>query len=97
MIVDIGRWVLQEAVAQLAQWLATGVGDGLTISVNVSARQLRDPGIVEAALADLPAGETVQFERLGYFCPDSDSSPGLLVFNRTLGLKDSWARMKLGS
>jgi glutaminyl-tRNA synthetase len=36
----------------------------------------------------------VQFERLGYFCPDPDSSPERLVFNRTLGLKDSWARIK---
>jgi len=34
----------------------------------------------------------VQFERLGYFCPDPDSSADLLVFNRTLGLKDSWAK-----
>ena len=40
MIVDIGRWVLQEGVAQLARWLATGVGHDLTISVNVS----RTPG-----------------------------------------------------
>ncbi len=47
---------------------------------------------VEPALAELPVGETVQFERLGYFCPDPDSSPERLVFNRTLGLRDSWAR-----
>jgi diguanylate cyclase (GGDEF)-like protein len=55
MIVDIGRWVLQEAVAQLAQWLATGVGDGLTISVNVSARQVREPGFADEVLALLRA------------------------------------------
>jgi glutaminyl-tRNA synthetase len=36
----------------------------------------------------------VQFERLGYFCPDLDSTPDRLVFNRTLGLRDSWARLK---
>jgi glutaminyl-tRNA synthetase len=47
---------------------------------------------VEPALAELPVGETVQFERLGYFCPDPDFSPERLVFNRTLGLRDSWAR-----
>ncbi len=49
---------------------------------------------VESALADLPAGETVQFERLGYFCPDPDSAPGALVFNRTLTLRDTWAKLQ---
>jgi glutaminyl-tRNA synthetase len=49
-------------------------------------------GYVEPSLADAPVGETVQFERLGYFCPDPDSRPGALVFNRTLTLKDSWAK-----
>ena len=50
--------------------------------------------LVEPTLAELPVGETVQFERLGYFCPDPDSTPGRLVFNRTLGLKDTWARLQ---
>jgi glutaminyl-tRNA synthetase len=50
--------------------------------------------LVEPVLAELPIGETVQFERLGYFCPDPDSTPGRLVFNRTLGLRDSWARLQ---
>jgi glutaminyl-tRNA synthetase len=36
----------------------------------------------------------VQFERLGYFCADPDSTPKQLVFNRTLGLRDSWARLQ---
>jgi glutaminyl-tRNA synthetase len=49
---------------------------------------------VEPSLADVPAGETVQFERLGYFCPDPDSAPGALVFNRTLTLRDTWARLQ---
>ena len=42
----------------------------------------------------MPVGETVQFERLGYFCPDPDSQPGALVFNRTLTLKDTWAKLQ---
>ncbi len=50
--------------------------------------------LVEPNLADIPAGETVQFERLGYFCPDPDSAPGALVFNRTLTLKDTWAKVQ---
>ena len=49
---------------------------------------------VEASLADAPVGETVQFERLGYFTPDTDSRPGALVFNRTLTLKDTWAKVR---
>jgi glutaminyl-tRNA synthetase len=38
----------------------------------------------------------VQFERLGYFCRDPDGAPGKLVFNRTIGLRDSWARQQAG-
>ena len=49
---------------------------------------------VEPAAAETPVGETVQFERLGYFCADPDSQPGRPVFDRTVTLKDSWARMQ---
>jgi len=49
---------------------------------------------VEPSLADVPVGQTVQFERLGYFCPDPDSADGALVFNRTLTLKDTWAKLQ---
>jgi glutaminyl-tRNA synthetase len=49
---------------------------------------------LEPALADVPVGETVQFERLGYFSPDVDSAPGHPVFNRTLTLKDTWAKLQ---
>ena len=49
---------------------------------------------VEPTLVDVPVGETVQFERLGYFTPDLDSKPGHLVFNRTLTLKDTWAKLQ---
>jgi glutaminyl-tRNA synthetase len=51
-------------------------------------------GFVEPSLADAAVGETVQFERLGYFCPDPDSRPGRPVFNRTLTLKDTWAKVQ---
>jgi glutaminyl-tRNA synthetase len=49
---------------------------------------------VEASTALLSAGSTVQFERLGYFCVDPDSKPGAPVFNRTITLKDSWAKIE---
>ena len=44
-------------------------------------------------LAGAAAGTRVQFERLGYFCVDSDSQPGALVFNRTVTLRDTWAKI----
>jgi glutaminyl-tRNA synthetase len=49
-------------------------------------------GFVEPALVEAPIGEAVQFERLGYFTPDPDSTPGHPVLNRAITLKDSWAR-----
>jgi glutaminyl-tRNA synthetase len=50
-------------------------------------------GFVEPSLAGAPVGETVQFERLGYFCADPDSRAGRPVFDRTLTLKDTWAKV----
>ena len=47
---------------------------------------------VEPSAAAAAAGTRFQFERLGYFCVDADSQPGRPVFNRTVTLKDSWAR-----
>ena len=49
---------------------------------------------LEPALADAAEGETVQFERQGYFCSDPDSTPDRLVFNRTIGLRDSWTKIQ---
>ncbi len=49
---------------------------------------------LEPSVAGAPAGTRYQFERLGYFCVDADSTPGRLVFNRTVTLKDSWARIE---
>jgi glutaminyl-tRNA synthetase len=47
-------------------------------------------------LAEMPVGEAVQFERLGYFCPDSTSRTDALVFNRTIELRDTWAKLQVG-
>jgi glutaminyl-tRNA synthetase len=49
---------------------------------------------IEPALSEAAPGTRFQFERLGYFCMDPDSRPGSPVFNRTVTLKDSWARMQ---
>lgn len=50
-------------------------------------------GWLEPSLKDAPVGQTFQFERVGYFCPDRDSSVDHLVFNRTVTLKDTWAKI----
>jgi glutaminyl-tRNA synthetase len=49
---------------------------------------------VEPSAAAAPAGTRYQFERIGYFCVDKDSAPGKPVFNRTVTLKDSWAKFE---
>ena len=48
----------------------------------------------EPSLAHAVAPDRFQFERLGYFCVDPDSRPGALVFNRTVSLRDTWARIE---
>jgi glutaminyl-tRNA synthetase len=71
------------------------VGDGDPFDdLNPDSETVLRGCLVEPSLAGVPAGETVQFERLGYFCPDPDSAPGALVFNRTLTLRDTWAKLQ---
>ena len=65
------------------------VGDLRPRSVDVLRECRLEPG-----LADAVPGETVQFERQGYFCVDPDSTPGALVFNRTVALRDTWAKIQ---
>ena len=48
---------------------------------------------LEPGLADVEPGSRYQFERQGYFCADPDSAPGKLVFNRTVTLRDTWAKI----
>jgi glutaminyl-tRNA synthetase len=49
---------------------------------------------VEPSLATAKPGDRFQFERMGYFCVDPDSKPGALVFNRTVTLRDTWAKIE---
>ena len=51
-------------------------------------------GYVEPALASLPVGDVVQFERQGYFTADRDGTQDRPVFNRTVGLRDTWAKVR---
>ena len=69
-------------------------GTDILEDVNPGSEVVLTGCLVEPSLSQTRVGETVQFERLGYFCPDRDSAPGALVFNRTLGLRDTWAKVQ---
>jgi glutaminyl-tRNA synthetase len=71
-----------------------GADGDLLADLNPASETIVRSAMVEPSLSEATPGETVQFERLGYFTPDPDSSPDGLVFNRTLTLKDSWAKVQ---
>ena len=72
-----------------------GSGDDWLSDLNPDSLNIVQ-ALLEPSLADLPAGEAVQFERLGYFCRDADDGDGP-VFNRTVSLRDTWAKEKAKS
>ena len=71
------------------------VPEGKTFLDNLNPDSLRMVrALLEPALADTEVGRTMQFERLGYFCKDKDSTSELPVFNRTATLRDTWAKLE---
>ncbi len=68
-------------------------GQNFTDNLNPNSLEVIANAKLEPSLANAAAGSRYQFERLGYFCVDTDSKPGRPVFNRTVALKDSWARI----
>src|SRR5215470_16808500 len=69
-------------------------GKDFTSNLNPHSLEVVNPAKLEPSLASAGPGTRFQFERLGYFCVDSDSRAGKLVFNRTVALKDTWAKME---
>src|ERR1700678_318341 len=67
-------------------------GEDFTASLNPNSLEVITNAKVEPSLAKATEGGRFQFERLGYFCVDPDSKPGRPVFNRTVALKDTWAK-----
>lgn len=67
-------------------------GEHFTADLNPNSLEVLSNARVEPALAERNSPEPVQFERQGYFCPDPDSKPGRPVFNRTVGLRDTYAK-----
>jgi len=73
-----------------------GADGDVMADLNPESQEILRGCLAEPTLAAEPAGEPVQFERQGYFCADPDSTPDALVFNRTVGLRDTWAKMQAG-
>ena len=73
-----------------------GAEGDIMADLNTESLEIISGCLVEPALAAANSAETVQFERTGYFCPDPDSTSDRLVFNRTVGLRDTWAKVKAG-
>ena len=69
-------------------------GKDVLDNLNPNSLQIIAGAKVEPSLASAAAGTRYQFERLGYFCVDPDSKSGKPVFNRTVALKDAWARVE---
>jgi glutaminyl-tRNA synthetase len=71
-------------------------GRDFTANLNPHSLEVIRGVKVEPSLATPALEERYQFERIGYFCVDQDSTPGRPVFNRTVALKDTWAKIAKG-
>jgi glutaminyl-tRNA synthetase len=69
-------------------------GEDWKASLNPDSLQVLTGCKVEPGLADAEPGTRVQFLRMGYFCVDPDSTPEVRVFNETVGLRDTWAKIE---
>jgi glutaminyl-tRNA synthetase len=69
-------------------------GQDFTANLNPNSLEIIANAKLEPSLANAAVGNRYQFERLGYFCVDLDSKAGKLVFNRTVALKDTWAKVE---
>jgi glutaminyl-tRNA synthetase len=70
-------------------------GDNTFLSnLNPDSLEILTDAKLEPSLASATAGDRYQFERLGYFCVDPDTTGKRLVFNRTVALRDTWARIE---
>ncbi|MBT3926373.1 MAG: glutamine--tRNA ligase/YqeY domain fusion protein [Rhodospirillaceae bacterium] len=71
-----------------------GAEDDVLNDLNPDSLQVLENCLIEPSLASATPGEAIQFERQGYFCLDADSTPERPVFNRTISLRDDWARIQ---
>jgi len=69
-------------------------GEDVTQVINPNSLEVLTGCYLEPSLASAQPGDKFQFERTGYFCVDLDSTPAKPVFNRTVTLKDTWAKIE---
>ena len=69
-------------------------GEDVNTIINPRSLEVLNDCLLEPGLVEAKPGDKFQFERTGYFCADLESSPGKLVFNRTVTLKDTWAKIE---
>jgi glutaminyl-tRNA synthetase len=74
-----------------------GADGDIMADLNPASLEVLHGCLAEPALAAAAIGEAVQFERQGYFCADGESAATALVFNRTVGLRDTWAKLQAGT
>jgi len=72
----------------------TGEGQDFTVNLNPDSLKVLSGCKIEPSVKDTKPLDRFQFERLGYFCTDADSAPDKLVFNKTVGLRDTWAKIQ---
>ncbi len=72
----------------------TEPGQDFTANLNAQSLEVLTGCKLEPSLANPRAGDRYQFERLGYFAADPDTAPGRPVFNRTVALRDTWAKIE---
>jgi glutaminyl-tRNA synthetase len=99
------HWVSAEhaikAEVRLYDYLLLNQGEGeedtdadFTSLINPHSLEVLDSCLLEPSLLNVPVGSRYQFMREGYFCADPDSSPDKMVFNRIVGLRDTWAKIQ---
>jgi glutaminyl-tRNA synthetase len=71
-------------------------GEGIEQIINPRSLEVLTGCKIEPSLADARPGDKFQFERNGYFCADPDGAPGKPIFNRTVTLRDTWAKIEKG-
>ena len=89
-------WKVENPRDELAHLREEGMDviDALKEMKNPDSLEIRENCYVEQFLADTKPLDHFQFQRIGYFCTDKDSTPEHLIFNRTVSLKDTWSKVK---
>ena len=89
-------WKVENPRDELARLREEGMDviDALKEMKNPDSLEIRQNCYVEQFLADTKPMDHFQFQRIGYFCTDKDSTPEHLIFNRTVSLKDTWSKVK---